>query len=46
MAGKKRHFDVVELMYYGISINLNAQHMNGMTPDPDFAVHNGLFYGY
>ena len=48
MAGKKGPFNVVELIVNnqlkGFSINWNAQHVNGMTPD--FAVHNGLFYGY
>ena len=35
MACKKGQFDVVELMVNDLktfSINLNAQHMNGMTP--------------
>ena len=41
MACKKGQFDVVELMVNDLktfSINLNAQHMNGMTPF-DLAVH-------
>ena len=36
MAGKEGQFDVVELMvndqFKTFSINLNAQHVNGMTP--------------
>ena len=36
MAGKKGQFDVVERMvndqFKTFSINLNAQHVNGMTP--------------
>ena len=35
MAGKEGQFDVVELMINDLktfSINLNAQHVNGMTP--------------
>ena len=35
MACKERQFDVVELMVNDLksfSINLNAQHVNGMTP--------------
>ena len=36
MAGKKGQFDVVEIMVNNkfklFSINLNAQHVNGMTP--------------
>ena len=31
MACKEGHFDVVEL-FKTFSINLNAQHVNGMTP--------------
>ena len=45
MACKEGQFDVVELMVNDIktfSINLNAQHVNGMTPF-DIAVH---MYGY
>ena len=42
MSCKKGQFDVVELMVKTISINLNAQHVNGMTPF-DLAVH---MYGY
>ena len=42
MACKERQFDVVELMVNDqcktFSINLNAQHVNGMTPF-DLAVH-------
>ena len=39
MASKEGQFDVVELMVNGqFSINLNAQHVNGMTPF-DLAVH-------
>ena len=42
MACKEGQFDVVELMvndqFKTFSINLNAQHLNGMTPF-DFAVH-------
>ena len=43
---QKGQFDVVELMvndqFKTFSINLNAQHVNGMTPF-DLAVH---MYGY
>ena len=46
MAYKVGQFDVVELMvndqFMAFSINLNAQHVNGMTPF-DLAVH---MYGY
>ena len=46
MAYKVGQFDVVELMvndqFKTFSINLNAQHVNGMTPF-DLAVH---MYGY
>ena len=46
MAYKAGQFDVVELMvndqFTTFSINLNAQHVNGMTPF-DFAVR---MYGY
>ena len=45
MACKEGQFDVVELMvndFKTFSINLNAQHVNGMTPF-DLAVH---MYGY
>ena len=46
MACKEGQFDVVKLMVNGqfkiFSINLKAQHLNGMTP-LDFAVH---MYGY
>ena len=46
MAFKYGQFDVVELMVNDqlktYSINLNAQHVNGMTPF-DFSVH---MYGY
>ena len=56
MAGKEGQFDVVELMvndqFKNLSINLNAQHENGMTPF-DLAVHGGskntlayFMYGY
>ena len=42
MACKEGQFDVVELMvndqFNNLSINLNAQHENGMTPF-DLAVH-------
>ena len=42
MACKEGQFDVVELMvsdqFKTFSINLNAQHVNGMTPF-DLAVH-------
>ena len=42
MACKKGQFDVVELMvndqFKAFSINLNAQHVNGMTPF-DLSVH-------
>ena len=46
MACKEGQIDVVELMvndqFKTFSINLNAQHLNGMTPF-DVAVH---MYGY
>ena len=46
MTCKEGQFDVVELMAYDqfktFSINLNAQHVNEMTPF-DLAVH---MYGY
>ena len=46
MACKKGQFDVVEPMvndqFKTFSINLNARHVNGMTPF-DLAVH---MYGY
>ena len=46
MACKEGQFDVVELMvniqFKTFSINLNARHVNGMTPI-DLAVH---MYGY
>ena len=46
MTGKEGQFDVVELMvndpFKIFSINLNAQHVNGMTPF-NSAVH---VYGY
>ena len=42
MSCKEGQFDVVELMVKTISINLNAQHVNGMTPF-DLAVD---MYGY
>ena len=46
MTCKEGQFDVVELMvndqFNNLSINLNAQHENGMTPF-DLAVH---IYGY
>ena len=46
MACKEAQLDVVELMvndqFKTFSINLNAQHVNGMTPI-DLAVH---MYGY
>ena len=46
MAFKEGQFDVVELngndQFKTFSINLNAQHVNGMTPF-DLAVH---MYGY
>ena len=46
MACKEEQFDVVELMvndqFKIFSINLNAQHVNGMTPF-NLAVH---MYGY
>ena len=46
LACKEGQFDVVELMvndqFKTFSINLNAQHVNGMTPF-DLAVH---MYGY
>ena len=46
MACKEGQFDVVELLvneqFKTFSINLNAQHVNGMTPF-DLAVH---MYGY
>ena len=42
MACREGQFDVVELMVKTFSINLNAQHVNGMTPF-DLAVH---MYGY
>ena len=46
MAYKEGQFDVVELMlndqFKTFGNNLNAQHMNGMTPF-DFVVH---MYGY
>ena len=44
MACKEGQFDVVELMikFKTFSINLYAQHVNGMTPF-DLAVH---MYGY
>ena len=45
MACKKGQFDVVKLMVNDLktfSINLNAQHVNGMTP-VHLAVH---MYGY
>ena len=46
MACKEGQFDVVELMlkdqFKTFSINLNAQHVNGMTPF-DLVVH---MYGY
>ena len=32
MACKEGQFDVVELMVKMFNINLNAQHVNGMTP--------------
>ena len=42
MACKEGQFDVVELMvnapFTPFSINLNAQHVNGMTPF-DLAIH-------
>mgnify|MGYP007015715448 CR=1 FL=1 len=41
MAGKKGQFDVVD-QFKTFSINLNAQHVNGMTPF-NLAVH---MYGY
>ena len=47
MACKEGQFDVVELMvndqFKTYSINLNAQHVNGMTPF-DLFVHD--VYGY
>ena len=46
MACKEGQFDVVDLMvndqFKILSINLNAQHVNGMTPF-DIGVH---MYGY
>ena len=46
MACKEGQFDVVELMdndqFKTFSVNLNVQHVNGMTPF-DLAVH---MYGY
>ena len=46
MACKEGQFDVVELMvnhqFKTFSINLNAQHVNGMTPF-DLSLH---MYGY
>ena len=45
MACKEGQFEVVELMINDLktfSINLNAQHVNGMTPF-DLAIH---MYGY
>ena len=46
MACKEGQFDVVEMMandqFKTLSINLNAQHVNGMTPF-DLTVH---MYGY
>ena len=45
MACKEGQFDVVELMVNDLksfSINLNAQHVNGMTPF-DLTLH---MYGY
>ena len=46
MACKEGQFDVVKLRVNGqfktVGINLNAQHVNGMTPF-DLAVH---MYGY
>ena len=46
MASNEGQFDVVELManeqFKTLSINLNAQHVNGMTPF-DLTVH---MYGY
>ena len=46
MACREGQFDVVDLMvndqFKILSINLNAQHVNGMTPF-DLAVH---MYGY
>ena len=48
MVCKEGKFNVVTLImnkpFKALGINWNAQHVNGMTPD--FAVHNGLFYGY
>jgi len=42
MACKEEQFDIVEMMvndqFKTFSINLNAQHGNGMTPN-DLAVH-------
>ena len=47
MACKEGQFDVVELVindqFKTFSINLNAQHVNGMTPF-DIAVHVRLLY--
>ena len=42
MACKEGQFDVVEVNVQSFSINLNAQHVNGMTPFYS-AVH---MYGY
>ena len=48
MAYKEGHFDVVELMvndqFKTFSINLNVQHVNGMTLF-DLAVHNVRLLG-
>ena len=47
MACKEGQFDVVELIVNDLktlSINLNAQHVNGMTPF-DLAVHNVRLLG-
>ena len=48
MAYKEGQFDVVQLMvndqFKTFSINLNAQHVNGMTPI-DLALHNVRLLG-
>ena len=41
MVCKKGQFDVVNLPIQGLSINLNAQYVNGMTHF-DFAAHERL----
>ena len=43
MARKEGQFDVVELKFF--SINLNAQHVNGMTHF-ELATHIGILIGF